>query len=450
MNMRQNTAESILSEKTFREAERERGGNDAFASSRECSWADFNALPLPNRRMEEWRFASLSGVRFEDFSLPGGAVPAALARELAARSRVVPETAGTLVFADDRLVAASLDPALAARGVVLAPLRALTPEQRLAARPYFFASGGGICSEKISALHRAYADGGAYLLRVPAGEKIEKPFVVCHWCAAAGTASFPYALVVAERNSSAVFINLFLSAEKSSGKASRGAPAKSLTVSRLEIFAQEGASVSRKLVQDLSADAQFFQQEWTHVHENASVRGIALNLGAQRARTTTELRLEGEGARADLFSLSVADGEQEIDQRTMQRHVAAGASSNLLFKNVLLDRSRTIFGGSVVVAPAAQQTSAAQSNRNLILSPEAESFALPGLEIDANDVQCTHGATNGTLDAELLFYLLQRGVPEKEARALLVRGFFEEVLGKVESPACADMLRGALAEKFSV
>ena len=102
MSMLQNTVESILSEKTFREAERERGGNDVFASSRECSWADFNALPLPNRRMEEWRFASLSGVRFEDFSLPGGAVLDALARDLVARSRVVPETAGPLVFAGDR------------------------------------------------------------------------------------------------------------------------------------------------------------------------------------------------------------------------------------------------------------------------------------------------------------------------------------------------------------
>ena len=121
MNMRQNTAERILPEKTFREAERERGGNDAFASSRECSWADFNALPLPNRRMEEWRFASLSGVRFEDFSLPGGAVPAALAQDLVARSRVVPETAGTPVFPGEPPPAAPLDPPLGGPGVVRPP-----------------------------------------------------------------------------------------------------------------------------------------------------------------------------------------------------------------------------------------------------------------------------------------------------------------------------------------
>lgn len=439
--------QSILSETTFRRAKEERGKADVFAGVRDCSWADFNVLPMPNRRMEEWRFASISRVDFDGFSLPGG-VAEEVAAELAARSNRIPETAGTLVFADDRLIAASLDPALAAQGVVFAPLKELSPEQRLAVRSYFFVSCGGICSEKISTLHRAYSSDGAYLLYVPAGVKIERPFTVYHWAVAPQAATFPYALVIAEENASVPFVNFFLSAKKSEGKAKKGVPAQTLTISRLEIFAKNGAQVARKLVQDMSCDAHFYQQEWTHVHENATVRGIALNLGAQRARTTTELRLEGRAARADLFSLTVADGEQEIDQRTMQRHIAPNAESNLLFKNVLLDRSRTIFGGSIVVAAKAQQTSAVQSNRNLILSPDAESHSLPGLEIDANDVTCSHGATNGTLDADQLFYLRQRGIPEAEARVLLIQGFFEEVIGEIESPVLADVLREALAAKF--
>lgn len=445
--MNSTETQGVLAENTFRAARRGSGGKDVFAESRECSWADFKVLPMPNRRMEEWRFASLSSLDFSRFSLPGP-VSAETAAALVARSDAVPDAAGTLVFADDALVSATLDPALAALGVAFAPMRALTPEQRLAAKPYFFVSGGGICSEKISALHRAYADGGAYLLHVPAGVKIEKPFVVHHWISASGVATFPYALVIAEENSSVVFLDFFRSENEAPGKASREAAARALAISRLEIFAKAGADVSRKLVQDTATDTDFYQQEWTHVHENANVRGIALNLGARRSRTTTELRLEGRGARADLFSLTVADGEQEADQRTMQRHTSPDATSNLLFKNALLDRSRTIFGGSIVVAPEAQRTNAVQSNRNLILSPDAESHSLPGLEIDANDVSCSHGATNGTLDAEQLFYLLQRGIPENEARALLVRGFFEEVIGKVESPAVAETLRAAVARKF--
>lgn len=440
--------QGIFSEKTFLAAKDARGKNDVLAAGRDCSWSDFNALPMPNRRMEEWRFATLSPFAPENFSLPpADAVPAELAASLVARSNCVPNAAGTLVFADDRLVAASLAPELAAQGVALAPLKALPAAIRMRVRQYFYLSGGGICSEKITSLHRAYADGGAYLLYVPAGVRVARPIAVYHWNATPSTATFPYAIVVAEENSSVAFANFFFSAEKTAAKASRNVPAKALVVSRLEIFAKPGANIARKLIQDLAFDTQFYGQEWTHVHGGASVRGIALNLGSQRARTTTELRLEGSRARADLFSLTVADGEQEIDQRTMQRHTAPDAESTLLFKNVLLDRSRTIFGGSIVVAPAAQHTQASQSNRNLVLSPDAESFSLPGLEIDANDVQCTHGATNGTLDPEQLFYLRQRGISESAARALLIQGFFEEIIGKIESVELADVLRRALAER---
>jgi len=437
---------SILSEKTFLDAKKTRGKADLFAGVRDCSWADFSVLPMPNRRMEEWRFASISGVSFDGFSLPGK-LSEETAREIDARSRRFAGVAGKLVFADDHPVVAELAPELAAQGVILAPLKQLTPEQRLAVREYFFVSCGGICSEKISTLHRAYADEGAYLFYVPAGVKIDKPVAVFHWAVAGKTATFPYGIVIAEENANAAIVNFFLSAEKKPGKADKKVAPETLTISRLEIFAKPGAQIARKLIQDMANTAHFYQQEWTHVHGNATVRGIALNLGAQRSRTTTELRLEGEAARADLFSLTVTDGEQEADQRTVQRHVAPNASSNLLFKNVLLDRSRTIFGGSIVVAPDAQQTSAVQSNRNLILSPEAESHSLPGLEIDANDVWCSHGATNGTLDADQLFYLRQRGIPEAEARALLIQGFFEEVLSEIESAELADILREALAEK---
>lgn len=438
----------ILSEKTFLDAKKARGKADVFAGSRDCSWTDFNALPMPNRRMEEWRFASISQVSFSGFSLPT-TISEEKSRELISRSERVPASSGSLVFADDQLIGGSLDPALSAQGVVLAPLNSLPPDIRLRVRQYFFVSSGGICSEKISALHRAYAGGGAYLLYVPGGVKVEHPIAIYHWAVDEHAATFPYALVVAGENSSVAFAEFFLSEKKIPSKARRGELAGTLTVSRLEIFAKTGASVARKLIQEMNSSAHFYQQEWTHVHENASVRGIALNLGSARARTTTELRLEGKGAHADLFSLTVADGEQEMDQRTMQRHSAPDTVSNLLFKNVLLDRARTIFGGSIVVAPAAQQTRASQSNRNLVLSPDAESHALPGLEIDANDVQCTHGATNGTLDPEQLFYLRQRGVPEATARALLVQGFFEEILEKIESTALAEDLRSALFEKMN-
>jgi Fe-S cluster assembly protein SufD len=145
----------------------------------------------------------------------------------------------------------------------------------------------------------------------------------------------------------------------------------------------------------------------------------------------------------------VAQGDQEFDQRTLQSHQAPHTGSNLLYKNALLDRARTIFSGLIIVDPEAQKTDAYQSNRNLLLSDDAETNSLPGLQIQANDVRCTHGATSGHVDAEQMFYLESRGIAPAAARELLVFGFFEEVLAKLEHEALRSALRSLIKIKFS-
>jgi Fe-S cluster assembly protein SufD len=149
-----------------------------------------------------------------------------------------------------------------------------------------------------------------------------------------------------------------------------------------------------------------------------------------------------------MLALTVAQDAQEFDQRTLQTHQAPHTSSNLLYKNALLDRARTIFSGLIVVDPEAQKTDAYQSNRNLVLSPEAEASSLPGLEIQANDVRCTHGATTGHVDDEQMFYLESRGIRPALARELIVFGFFEEVLNKLENDELHAALRELIQSKF--
>ena len=149
-----------------------------------------------------------------------------------------------------------------------------------------------------------------------------------------------------------------------------------------------------------------------------------------------------------MLALTVAQGAQEFDQRTLQSHQAPHTSSNLLYKNALLDQARTIFSGLIIVDPDAQKTDAYQSNRNLLLSDEAEANSLPGLEIQANDVRCTHGATSGHVDDEQMFYLESRGIPPVVARELLVFGFFEEVLNKLENEELHAVLRELIQTKF--
>ena len=149
-----------------------------------------------------------------------------------------------------------------------------------------------------------------------------------------------------------------------------------------------------------------------------------------------------------MLALTVAQGAQEFDQRTLQSHQAPHTSSNLLYKNALLDQARTIFSGLIIVDPDAQKTDAYQSNRNLLLSDDAEANSLPGLEIQANDVRCTHGATSGHVDEEQMFYLESRGIPPVVARELLVFGFFEEVLNKLENEELHAVLRELIQTKF--
>ena len=181
---------------------------------------------------------------------------------------------------------------------------------------------------------------------------------------------------------------------------------------------------------------------------NTSVKNLAVNIGAERARYENQSRIEGPGADVKMYSLTVAEENQEFDQRTYQTHKAENAVSDLLYKNALLDNARTIFSGLIKVAENAQQTDAYQTNRNLLLDPTAEANALPGLEILANNVKCSHGATTGNVDPEELFYMMQRGISKREAMKLMVFGFFEEVIEKIDNEELADGLRELIHEKF--
>jgi Fe-S cluster assembly protein SufD len=156
-----------------------------------------------------------------------------------------------------------------------------------------------------------------------------------------------------------------------------------------------------------------------------------------------------EGAEIDLLGLSVGKGTQLFDQRTRQLHLAPNGRSDLLYKNALLDQSKAVFSGIIKVEAQAQQTDAYQTNRNLLLSPEAEADSLPGLEILANEVKCSHGSTIGEIDEEQLFYLLSRGISKASAEELLVNGFLDEVLKRLKNEELADLLREHLKEKFS-
>jgi Fe-S cluster assembly protein SufD len=428
----------VLAQSSFETALRRWAPHGFFANLRKAGWDRFNALPMPRRLDEKWRFANTAEITLEGFAAAPEPDSCVQSRILE-KSHLVDDASARLVFVDGHLVLnTGISSELTAKGVIFESLADAVKHRPALLEKHLLKSGTNLGGDKFLALHQAYAETG-YVLYIPAGVTVEKPFVVYNWTSAPGAAVFPHALVVAEENAKVSIVDFFLSDTET-------APA--LAISASDIHAAHGAGVFRKVVQNWNESVHSHQIDCTHAGREAEVTTVAVNLGAKRARFENAIRINGKAAKVNLYGLTVADNNQEFDQRTFQAHGAPGAYSDLLYKNALLDNARTIFSGMIHVAPDAQQTDAYQTNRNLLLSPDAEANSLPGLEIEANDVKCSHGATTAQIDESELFYFQARGIHRETAKELLVFGFFEEIIGKVDSEELAGVLREFVHSKF--
>jgi Fe-S cluster assembly protein SufD len=201
-----------------------------------------------------------------------------------------------------------------------------------------------------------------------------------------------------------------------------------LSVGAAEIFADDSAVVIYTQVQRYGRGVVHLATDRLVAGRDAKITTLYTSFGADVSRADVQCRMVAPGSHVDMLGLYIADGTQHFDNQTLQDHIAPHASSNLLFKGALNDSGRSVFRGLIRVHPKAQRTDAYQTNRNLILSDKARADSLPNLEIQADDVRCSHAATVGQLDEEEVFYLLSRGIPKSEAVRLVVFGFFGEVL----------------------
>lgn len=418
---------------------REANFPDWVIEAKQKAWQRFQELPMPHRKDERWRFSTVDRNLLNDFSL-GKDLSESTKMRLQERSQFAKESAGTLVFADAELIHHEpLDQKYQDQGVLFLPLQDAFVSHGDIIKNYLEREGQDLGGEKFNALHETYARSGTFLY-VPKNVVIDQPILAYHWLSQAQTAVFPKTLVITEDHAEVNLIELFLSEEKErSGFSS----------SKSKIFAGPGSKVFRKVVQDWNEQTLSFQNDTTFAEKDAQVKNVAVNIGGKRARYENQVQIQGAGADVKLYSLTVADKNQEFDQRTLQVHSAPHATSDLLFKNALLDESKTIFSGLILVEEEGQQTDAYQTNRNLLLDETAEANALPGLEIGANDVRCSHGATTSQLDESELFYLQSRGIPSRVAKQLLVFGFFEEILGKFDNQELAEKVRTLVQEKFT-
>jgi Fe-S cluster assembly protein SufD len=407
------------------------------------AWEIYESTPMPTTRLEEWRYTDLSKkLHLDDLKLLVPDVRVLREEEYPDQVRQTMgedrAASGHLVEVDGAVVHTDLGPELESKGVLLTSLRsALTDHPGLLER--LLATEAVPPEEgKFQALNAALWTNGI-LVFVPKGVDLEIPIRVTRWLSQPSVAHFTRTLIVAETGSRVSYVDEMLSGDFDS---------QSLMHSTVEVFAGDAAQIQYVALQRMGRGVFHMSTQSTLAHRDSTLDTLNVNLGASVARLDLNARLLGPGANSDLLGLYFGDHDQHFDHCTSQDHVAGHANSDLLYKGSLDGSSRAVFRGVIKVHPGAQRTDAYQTNRNLLLSDQARADSLPNLEIEADDVRCSHGASAGQLDQDALFYLMSRGLSRAQAERLVVMGFLGEVLSRLPLSGVVEKVTHAIEEKL--
>ena len=377
----------------------------------------YRALPLPTTTDESWRFTDLKGFDPDAFAQNGhvrGTVPRTMLEIDVAGLATVDGSGVEIERAPDGIRFELLDDAHPQLGELVG------------------------ADEKFAAQNAAEWKHGL-LVHVPKGVVLEQPLYVRVANPAEGEALFWRLLVVAEPGSRFSLIEDLSAPDP-------GLAGYSNAV--VELFVGDGAKLEYVSLQNLSRETWHFASHHARVERDAELDWVAGGFGSKKGKTRIQNDLAGQGATSRVTGAYFTDGDQHLDYDTFQEHIAPNTTSDFAFKGALRDTSTAVWRGMIRVEPDAQKTNAYQENRNLMLSPTTHAVPIPGLEILANDVRCTHGATVGRVDREQLFYLMARGLSRSEAERLIVRGFFEDVLARVELEPVREALATALEARI--
>ena len=411
---------------------------DWFRDQQRAAWQQFEALPSPTRKDQAWRFANVGLLDLAPYKIRG-VLSEDDRKNVLKYSRGLNHHAGRMIFANDQLIERDVVSAdLKKRGVIFQPLERAMVEHADLFRKYFMSTEATLGSAKFAALHQALVSSGTFLF-VPRRVEIELPIEIFHWLRHDNMSVFPHLLLVADELAKVTVIEHFRSCDQRAAGFACGVN---------DLIAGPGAKVTYVCAQNWADNVIALQINSTTVDHDASAMSLNLHLGGKYSRFESLSRLIGEGGRSDLLAVAVAKNQQEFDARTLQDHISPRTASDLLYKNALDDRARSIFGGLIRVEPHAHFADAYQKVRNLLLSDDAEANSMPGLEILADNVRCTHGATSGQIEEDQLFYLRSRGIPTKVAQRLLVTGFLDEVIQRLDHPAIGEHLHGLIGQKF--
>jgi Fe-S cluster assembly protein SufD len=382
--------------------------------SREALRTRYSELPLPARSEEAWRFTDLRGFDPDSFGETGdGSVPERMLNIDVDALATVTESSIEIENAPEGITFARLEdhPRL---GELVPP------------------------TEKFAAHNAALWENGL-LVVVPRGVVLERPLYVRIANSVDRGSLFWRLLVIAEPESRFTLIEEYASATPEVAGYSN---------SVVELFVQQGAKLEYVSLQNLSRETWHFANHHARVERDAELDWVAGGFGSKSGKVRIQNDLAGQGATSRVTGAYFVDGTQHLDFDTFQEHIAPNTTSDFAFKGALNDKASSVWRGMIRVEKDAQKTNAYQENRNLMLSETAHADSIPGLEILANDVRCTHGATLGQVDREQLFYAMARGLTRADAERLIVRGFFQDVLDRIELEPVREALAAALEARI--
>ena len=408
---------------------------------REKAWAVYQRLPMPSTSDEAWRRTDIRNLEVDVFELADDKnsdenfpkPPAGLL------SPLIGDVHGGQIVIEPGGIQQYLDPSLAKKGVVFTDLESAEKEHPELLEKIL---GQVVRSDegKFAALTASMARKGVFLY-VPKNVIVEEPLHSILWGPGIGKVYFSHILVYLDEGASLTYVHEAASETESDGQ--------TMHSGIVEIHVGDNANLRFVELQSWGDHVWNFSHERARVGKDANLDWIFGAIGSHLTKNFSDLDLVGEGASGRMSGFYFTDGTQHLDHDTQQNHLAEHTTSDLLFKGALKDHSRSVWQGMIYVAPGAQKTDGYQANRNLVLDKNARADSIPGLEILADDVRCTHGATVGKIDPELIFYLRSRGIDYENAVQLIVEGFFDPIMQRIPFEQVRERFQLAIVDKMN-
>jgi len=407
--------------------------------ARQAAWELYVDMPMPTLQDEEWRRTDYRSIRWDeaDKLIQGNgasldAVPAPNLEPL-----VGGDEGGTMIFVDGKLVKYEFSEELKQQGVVFTDLLTACKEHEDLVRSQLMTKAVLPTDGKFAALHAALWTHGVFLY-VPKGKAVELPFHVVMYNTQPG-ASMGHVLTLLEENSQATMQVEYASAH---------ADTHSAYIGVTELLVGDAANLTYVALQDWNRETYEFSHQQARVGRDANLDWIVGNMGSTLTKAYLEIDIDGVGGNGRMSGFFFADKTQMFDLDTQQNHNAPLTNSDLLFKGAAKDDARTLWQGMIKSLPQMQKIDGFQACRNLVLSDDARMDAIPGLEIEADDVVCSHAATFGTLEWEPIYYLMSRGISRGQAELMVIEGYFDELLDRIPFERVRERLQAAVEAKI--